>query len=68
MFPKHALFIHNTDSHNTRKKNIIQFKEAKALFFGLFTATPIAYGGSQARARIGAAAAGLHHSHSNSWI
>ena len=25
----------------------------------------MAYGGSQARGRIGAAAAGLHHSHSN---
>ena len=31
-------------------------------FFG---ATPVAYGGSQARGRVGAAAAGLHHSHSN---
>ena len=36
-------------------------------FFGLFDfprATPVAYGGSQARGRIGAVAAGLHHSHS----
>ena len=32
---------------------------------GLFRATPTAYGRSQARGRIGAAAAGLHHSHSN---
>ena len=30
-----------------------------------FTATPAAYGGSQARGLIGAVAAGLHHSHSN---
>ena len=30
-----------------------------------FTATPAAYGGSQARGLIGAIAAGLHHSHSN---
>ena len=28
-------------------------------------AAPTAYGGSQARGRIGAVAAGLHHSHSN---
>ena len=31
-------------------------------FFGFFRATPTAYGGSQARGRIGAVAAGLHHS------
>jgi len=30
-----------------------------------FRATPAAYGGSQARGLIGAAATGLHHSHSN---
>ena len=35
-------------------------------FFGIFRATPTAYGSSQARGRIGATAAGLHHSHSNS--
>ena len=34
-------------------------------FFGLFRATPVAYGGSQARGRIGTTAAGLHHSYSN---
>ena len=34
-------------------------------FFLLFGATPAAYGNSQARGRIGAAASGLHHSHSN---
>ena len=33
--------------------------------FFLFSATPTAYGSSQARDRIGAAAVGLHHSHSN---
>ena len=33
--------------------------------FCLLGATPIAYGSSQARGQIGAAAAGLHHSHSN---
>ena len=35
------------------------------LFFGLFRAAPVAYGGSQARGLIGAAAAGLPQSHSN---
>ena len=33
--------------------------------FCLFRAAPVAYGGSQARGPVGAAAAGLHHSHSN---
>ena len=33
--------------------------------FCLFRATPKAYGGSQARGPTGAAAAGLHHSHSS---
>ena len=35
------------------------------LFICSFRATPAAYGGSQPRGQIGAAAAGLHHSHSN---
>ena len=34
-------------------------------FFCLFRASPTAYGGSQARGRIRAATASLHHSHSN---
>ena len=34
-------------------------------FFLLFRAIYVTYGGSQARCPIGAAAAGLHHSHSN---
>ena len=33
--------------------------------FSLFRASPAAYRSSQARGRIGAVAAGLHHSHSN---
>ena len=36
------------------------------LFILLFRAAPVAYGSSQARGRIRAATAGLHHSHSNS--
>ena len=34
-------------------------------FFFLFSATPMAYGGSQARCGIRATAAGVHHSHNN---
>jgi len=34
-------------------------------YFFLFRATPLAYGSSQARGQIGATAAGLHHSYSN---
>ena len=36
----------------------------ESIFF--FRAMPMAYGNSQARGQIGAAVAGLHHSHSNS--
>ena len=35
-------------------------------FFAFSRASPVAYGGSQARGRIRAVAAGLHQSHSNS--
>ena len=35
------------------------------LSFGLFRATPLAYGGSQARGQIRGAVDGLCHSHSN---
>ena len=34
-------------------------------FFCLFRATPVAYGGSQARDLVGATAASLRHSHHN---
>ena len=34
-------------------------------FFLLFTAAPVAYGGSQPSDRVGAVAAGLHHRHNN---
>ena len=36
-----------------------------SLFLCLFRGVPAAYGGSQARSRIGAITAGLHHNHSN---
>ena len=35
------------------------------VLFAISWAVPAAYGGSQARGRIGAIAAGLHHSHSS---
>ena len=38
---------------------------SNTFFFGLFSATPVAYGDSQARGQIRAVAAGLYHSHSN---
>ena len=37
-----------------------------SFFFLLFRATPVAYGGSQARGQTRATAACLHHGHSNS--
>ena len=36
----------------------------KDFFFFLFMAVPVAYGSTWARSQIGAAAAGVHHSHS----
>ena len=41
------------------------FKQYIFFFFLLFRATGVAYGSSQARGQIGAVAAGLCHSHSN---
>ena len=43
----------------------MQLNEEKEFFFFLFRAAPTAYGSSQARGPIGAAAAGLCHSHSH---
>ena len=48
-----------------RPKIIVTIIIIVIIIIGLFRATPTAYGGSQARGRIGAAVAGLHHSHSN---
>ena len=42
-----------------------QATAVRFFFFFFFRATPSAYGGSQARGRIRATAAGLHHSHRN---
>ena len=38
-------------------------KVGGSFFFWHFKATPVAYGGSQVRGGLGAAATGLHHSH-----
>ena len=44
----------------------IEILDKTILFLFLsFRATPAAYGGPQARGRIGTVAVGLHHSHSN---
>ena len=50
-----------------RKLRPKEFIHLTNFFFCLFFGgtTPVAYGSSQARDRIGAAAASLHHSHSN---
>ena len=47
--------------------NVIMYPALSGLLllFLLFKAAPMAYGGSQARGPIGATAASLHHSHSN---
>ena len=41
----------------------VEGAKSTIFFFSLFSATPAACGGSQARGRIGVTAAGLHHSH-----
>ena len=48
----------------TKKQNKTRIPISVFLF--LFKATPVAYGRSQARGQIGAVAAGLYQSHSNS--
>ena len=66
------LFI-SGEKINIAKLLMLSIKEERVLFyfilffvFCLFRATPAAYGGSQARGRVEAIAAGLCHSHSNS--
>ena len=68
---------HNLKKKKKKKKgldfltflpHIPTFYDFEVFFFsfGLFKATPMAYGDSQARGQIRAVVAGLHHSHSNS--
>ena len=47
------------------KEAIQLIHKAFFVLFCLFRAALVAYGGSQARGRIGAVAAGLHHSYNN---
>ena len=52
-------------SFGGRCKEGFFFVFVRFLLFGLLRAAPAAYGSSQARGRMGAAAAGLCHSYSN---
>ena len=45
--------------------HVLFCSEQRKTFFFLFRAAGVAYGSSQARGRLGAAAAGLRHSHRN---
>ena len=45
--------------------SVHSFSHLPIIYFLLFRAASTAYGNSQARGRIGAVAAGLHHIHSN---
>ena len=55
------------DSAGPQKKKLdkIELLAAHFFYFSLFRAAPVVYTSSQARGQIGAAAASLHHSHSN---
>ena len=57
------ILSHNLCKHP--KQDWLKTFLANVFLFLLFRAAPVAYGSSQARGRIGATAAGLHHSHSN---
>ena len=48
-----------------REESLVMHFHLSLLFFLLFTKAPVTYGGSQDRDQFEAAAAGLHHSHSN---
>ena len=50
---------------STTERGNFKFCLVFFFFFCLFRAASVAYGGSQARGRIGTVAAGLHHSHSS---
>ena len=64
--------IHERLESKTKEQGILRDNQAYLkrhnfffFFFLLFRATPVAYGGSQARGQIGVTAASLYHSHSN---
>ena len=60
-------FLHATGAakKQTHKTALISLSLSFFLSFCLFRAAPTVCGSSQARGPVGAAAAGLHHSHSN---
>ena len=45
-------------------KNFHKYMNKQYIYIYIMAA-PVAYGGSQARGQVGAAATGLHHGHSN---
>ena len=57
--------VHLQEGKGESEEAKLLLNEVGFFFFCLFTATPAAYGGSQARGLIGATAAGLYHGHSN---
>ena len=57
----HSIFFYDTESFFKRSAS----KYIKINELCIFKAAHAAYGGSQARGRVGAAAASLHHSHSH---
>ena len=63
-----VVFPHWLLSLSRRRLRFLHITMAGELFFFfcLFRAAPAAFGGSQPRGRMGATAAPLHHSHSNS--
>ena len=61
-------YLQNMTNYEVIKTEIFlveMFQTFTFFSFCLFRAVPEAYGSSQARGRIRAVAAGLHHSHSN---
>ena len=63
-------FIHTQESLEFKKKSKHIYSKVwnPFSFFCLFRTTPTAYRGSQAKGRIRAVAAGLHHSHTNTRV
>ena len=58
--------IMSSPTFDQLKNFFLLFGQALHFFFFSFRATLVAYGGSQARGQMGAAAASLRHSHSHS--
>ena len=67
--PSHVCDLHHSSvttylkTYFSGNNKVIGFLKILLFYFLLFRATPAAYGNSQAMGQIGAAAAGLHHSH-----